>query len=204
MWLSCFVDALSFYESEVAMKKRLTVIFLSLIMLVPGCATSRRSERFQAEALSSSASTVAITEADKESGKVCVYICGEVSRPGVYELPTGSRVRDAIDMAGGLSDEADMAGINQASKIKDQDKIVVPAMNSAGSDPGSSSGSLLDINRATKEQLMALPGIGESKATAIISYREKNGGFKSIEDLQKIEGIKAGVFNKIKDSISVG
>ncbi|MBR5337093.1 MAG: ComEA family DNA-binding protein [Lachnospiraceae bacterium] len=187
------------------MKKLITLIIMILILALPGCASSRRSDHFQAEASTgSSAASRAPSETPAESGKVFVYVCGEVIRPGVYELVSGSRVKDAIDLAGGLSSDADMAGINQASRVKDQDKIVVPARNSGVSGASGTGSGLLDINRATKEQLMALPGIGESKALAIISYREKTGGFKSIEEIQKIEGIKSGVFNKIKDSISVG
>ena len=187
------------------MKKILTVIIMIFILVLPACSDNRSSERFRADSRSSSSASSQSgeeTAKEKEAGKVFVYVCGEVIRPGVYELTSGSRVKDAIDLAGGLSADADMAGINQASRVKDQDKIVVPAKNS-GEGASATSGGLLDINRATKEQLMTLPGIGESKAMAIISYREKTGGFKSIEEIQKIEGIKSGVFNKIKDSISV-
>ena len=179
----------------------ITVMVLVLIMIGSGCRTAGRSTSFRED---SSSSSPASSSAEVESGRVCVYVCGEVNAPGVYELSRGSRVKDAIRLAGGLSADADMNAVNQALLVKDQDKIVVPAKGAVSSDGTTGQGALLDINRATKEQLMTLPGIGESKANAIISYREKTGGFKSLDDLLKIEGIKSGVFNKIKDSISVG
>lgn len=132
---------------------------------------------------------------------IVVYVCGEVTLPGVYELVDGSRVKDAIAMAGGLTSDADNTAINQAAVIKDQDKIVVPGRGEAGA--SGEQNRLININTASKEQLMSLPGIGEAKAESIISYREKKGGFKSPEDLMKIEGIKSSVYNKVKDKIVV-
>ena len=178
------------------MKLKITVLIMIMIMSLFGCSSGRK-ESFKAEAeVSASSSTVR-----EEPERVCVYVCGEVACPGVYELAAGSRVKDAISMAGGLSSEADPAAVNQAQKLKDQEKIVVPAKNTPSGT--SASGGLMNINTATRDQLLTLPGIGEAKAAAIISYRDAHGGFKSVEELQKIEGIKSGVFNKIKDSVSV-
>ena len=178
------------------MKLKIIVLIMIMIMSLFGCSSGRK-ESFKAEI-----STSAPSASEQESSDtVYVYVCGEVISPGVYELTAGSRVKDAIVMAGGLSEEADFTAVNQAQKLKDQDQIVVPAKNVS---PGTSAGSgLININTATKDQLMALPGIGEAKASAIISYRESHGGFKDVAELQKIEGIKSGVYNKIKDSVSV-
>lgn len=178
------------------MKLRIIVLAILMIIALSGC-SSEKKESFKAEA----GSLTALASSEAEPDRVWVYVCGEVACPGVYELTAGSRVKDAIVLAGGLSSEADPAAVNQAQKLKDQDKIVIPAKNTPS---GSSAGSgLMNINSATKEQLLTLPGIGEAKAAAIVSYRESHGGFKNIEELQKIEGIKSGVFNKIKDSVSV-
>ncbi len=178
------------------MKLKFLVLLMIMIMSVSGCSSGRK-ESFKAEI---STSTPSASE-QESSDTVYVYVCGEVISPGVYELTAGSRVKDAIVMAGGLSEEADFTAVNQAQKLKDQDKIVVPAKNVS---PGTSAGSgLININTATKDQLMVLPGIGEAKAAAIISYRESHGGFKDVAELQKIEGIKSGVYNKLKDSVSV-
>lgn len=144
----------------------------------------------------------------------CVYVCGAVKVPGVYTLPAGSRVYEAIAMAGGMSENAAFTGINQAEPIQDGQMILVlteeemrdeqvqgdTAQSAAEevSDDGR-----VNLNTATRTQLMTLPGIGEAKADSIIAYREENGRFSSIEDIKKIEGIKEGVFEKIKDSIVV-
>ena len=173
------------------------LILIMMILSLSGC-SSGRNESFKAEMSSTSA---AASSAEEATETVWVYVCGEVVSPGVYQLNAGSRVKDAIDLAGGLSLDAESTAINQAQKLKDQDKIVIPAKNAQ---EGSATGSgLMNINTATRDQLVTLPGIGEAKATAIISYRESHGGFKSVEELQKIEGIKSGVYNKIKDSVSV-
>lgn len=179
------------------MKLKITVLIMIMIISLFGCSSGKK-ESFKAEAEISVSSSSAVRE---EPERVCVYVCGEVACPGVYELAAGSRVKDAISMAGGLSLGADPAAVNQAQKLKDQEKIVVPAKNNPSGT--SAAGGLMNINTATRDQLLTLPGIGEAKAAAIISYREAHGGFQSVEELQKIEGIKSGVFNKIKDSVSV-
>lgn len=179
------------------MKLKIIVLAILIIASLSGCSSGKK-ESFKAEAGTLAA---AASSSEAEPDKLWVYVCGEVACPGVYELTVGSRVKDAIVLAGGLSPEADAVAVNQAQKLKDQDKIVVPAKNAPS---GSSAGSgLMNINTATKEQLLTLPSIGEAKAAAIISYRDSHGGFKNIEELQKIEGIKSGVYNKIKDSVSV-
>ena len=93
-----------------------------------------------------------------------------------------------------------MNSVNQAQVLEDGTKINILSINDSNDTQGSS---LININSATKEQLMTLPGIGESKADSIVAYREKRGSFKSLEDLKNVEGIKDGVFNKIVDLISV-
>lgn len=153
-----------------------------------------------------------------------VHICGEVNTPGVYELPEGSRVFEAVNAAGGFTDEAAGELLNLAEKISDGMKIVVLSKDEASTltdgerkelsgaggsgTPGSLSGDvrgngLVNINTASKEALMTLSGIGESKAEEIIRYREESGGFQKIEDIMKVPGIKNAGFQKIKDSITV-
>lgn len=149
--------------------------------------------------------------------KIVVFICGYVNKPGVYELDKGSRVSDALDMAGGFSEEADRVFVNLAGELKDGMKVYVPSMEETAqnseytallleeADDNEDSGrdSKVNLNTATKEQLMQLPGIGESKAESIISYRNTNGYFSSVEEIMNITGIKEGLFNKIKDRIFV-
>lgn len=148
---------------------------------------------------------------------IYVYICGEVANPGVYELSEDSRIYEAVDAAGGFTENAARESINLASKVSDGMQITIynkeeaaslpaggtSAGKNSGQDQMSGSSSLVNLNTATKEELMTLKGIGESKAEDIIRYREKSGGFKKIEDIMKISGIKEAGFQKIKDSITV-
>lgn len=137
---------------------------------------------------------------------ICVYVCGEVENPGVYELEPQSRIGDAVEAAGGMTEEAQESWLNLAERLTDGQKIEVPSREEAlkllESQEQQESG-LVNLNKASKEELMTLTGIGASKAEDIISYREQNGNFSSIEGLMEIPGIKEGVFRKIKDQITV-
>lgn len=134
-----------------------------------------------------------------------VYITGAVNNPGVYYIKKGSIVADVITMAGGMQQEADTSAINLASKVTDSMMIVVYTTQEIKAGINKTNGAEntpVNINYATKEQLMTLPGIGESKADSIIAYRETNGGFEKVEEIMNISGIKEALFNKIKDLIT--
>ena len=153
---------------------------------------------------------------NSKAAGIYVYICGEVANPGVYELSEDSRIYEAVDAAGGFTENAARECVTLASKVSDGMQITIynreeaaslladsaPVGENAGKSGTSGSG-LVNLNTATKEELMTLKGIGESKAEDIIRYREKSGGFKKIEDIMKISGIKENGFQKIKDSITV-
>lgn len=162
---------------------------------------------------------------DTETGDLwVVQVTGAVKNPGVYQVKADSRVYEAINLAGGLSENAAADSLNQAGYLEDGQMIHVltreeaasqpelSAAGSASSPAGASAGgsgskaadSRVNINRAGKEELMQLPGIGESKAEAILAYRNEHGSFSSVEDLQKINGIKEGVLQKIRDRCTVG
>ena len=144
-------------------------------------------------------------------GDVYVYVCGAVNAPGVYELKEGARVFEAIQLAGGLTEAAAADAVNQARIVTDGEQIRVPTVEEAQNQGAGVAGEVtegtennkININAAGKEELMMLTGIGEAKAESIMDYREKNGSFTSIEELMQIEGIKEGVFNKIKDDITI-
>ena len=155
---------------------------------------------------------------EEETKLLYVYICGAVHMPGVYTLPEGSRVCDLFEAANGLTEKAATDYWNQARLLVDGEMIYVPTIEEAEErqmgrlDDSSSLSDLTDtnntngktnLNTASLEQLMEIPGIGESKAKAIINYREENGGFSSIEEVMNIEGIKEGVFSKMKEYIVV-
>lgn len=140
--------------------------------------------------------------------KIFVDVKGAVKHPGVFETTKDKRVKDLIEEAGGLLDDADTATLNLSQKVKDQMVIYVLKHGEKPkqiSDGGSSSSNtdVININTANKERLMKISGVGKTKAEAIISYREKNGDFKKKEDITKVHGIGKATFEKIKDKIEV-
>ena len=146
---------------------------------------------------------------EEETDIIYVQVSGAVNHPGVYELPLGSRVFQALELAGGMTQEAQEKSINQAQTLEDGQMIWVPTVEEAAALPEQQPESLakddgkVNLNTATKEELQTLPGIGEAKAQSIVDWREEHGSFTQIEDIMKIEGIKEGVFSKIKDSVKV-
>ena len=145
---------------------------------------------------------------DDSNTDIYVHICGAVINPGVYQVPAGTRVYQALELAGGSSDDAYLSGINLADKLADGQKVYIPSEgeNAEGilsTDSGDVQSVMININTASEAELMTLPGIGQSRAKDIINYRVKNGLFESINDIMKVSGIKEAAFEKIKDLIKV-
>ncbi len=150
---------------------------------------------------------------DAESAETFLYVhvTGAVTKPGLYEMPQGSRVKDAVDAAGGFSKDAQQESVNLARQLSDGEQVVVasksaaaPSPSSASSSPSTSAkGGKVNINSANAEQLMEIDGIGEATAAKIIAYREEKGPFKSIEDIKDVSGIGDKKFESMKDSITV-
>ena len=146
---------------------------------------------------------------DKQDEKIFVDVKGAVKNPGVFETTKDKRIKDLIDVAGGLLDDADTSTLNLSQKVKDQMVIYVlkhgekPKQMSEIGTTSSSSREVININTANKEQLMKISGVGKTKAEAIIEHREKNGDFKKKEDITKVRGIGKATFEKIKDKIEV-
>lgn len=186
----------------------------------------------KAEPSAGSTDRTELSDASSEETKtLVVHICGAVSAPGVYELPAGSRIIDAVEAGGGFLPEADEACCNLAEEIVDGCQIYIMTKTESCADgqtekkagiqtsPDSDmqttdrnvrsnsatalENGLVNLNTADVAALMTLPGIGESRAKAIISYREQHGAFAKIEDIMKISGIKQAAFSKIKDKITV-
>lgn len=161
------------------------------------------------------ASTEALTE---DAAKICIYVCGAVQKEGIVYLEEGARVYEAIEAAGGFSEDADPRAVNQAMVLQDGQELLIPTLEetesgSTGSygivtgqsaDQAEEESTLVNINTADRETLMTLPGIGEAKADAILSYRETNGTFSSIEEIKNVPGIKDAGFAKIQDRITCG
>lgn len=186
----------------------------------------------KAEPSAGSTDRTELSDASSEEAKnLVVHICGAVSAPGVYELPAGSRIIDAVEAGGGFLPEAEEACCNLAEEIVDGCQIYIMTKSESCADgqtekkagiqtsPDSDmqttdrnvrsnsatalENGLVNLNTADVAALMTLPGIGESRAKAIISYREQHGAFAQIEDIMKISGIKQAAFSKIKDKITV-
>lgn len=144
----------------------------------------------------------------EEPARCYVYVCGAVKNPGVYELSQDSRVSDAIALAGGFTEEAAPESYNLAEKVTDEQKIQILTeteieKQTAEAASEVASDGKVNLNTATAAELMTLPGVGQAKADAIISYREEHGQFETKEDVMNVSGIKEGVFAKMKDSIIV-
>jgi competence protein ComEA len=140
-----------------------------------------------------------------------VYMVGEVSQPGVYQLAPGSRVQDGIQMAGGFLPDANPQAINLAAFLEDGERVFVPKIidsQASGNEglPEKASTDypiLIDINTADQSALESLPEIGPATAQEIIAYRDKNGAFQSIEEIENVPGIGPKTFDKIKELITV-
>ena len=157
-----------------------------------------------------------------EKEKVIIHVVGEVNSPGVVTLEEGARIIDAINAAGGKTEEADLSKINLAYVVEDGTQIYIPRINEnlnqvelISTEAGQSvvinnsnineeeNNTKVNINTANKEKLETLPGIGETTAQKIIDYREQNGKFTKIEDLRNVSGIGEAKFNSLKDKITV-
>lgn len=160
----------------------------------------------QLEEIANSESVEAVTE----ENKYYIYVCGAVRFPGVFQMSHDSRVYEAIDKAGGLSEDANESAINLALLIEDGQMIYVPTFEEVNNGSFSVDGmtdvasdGLVNINTAGVDELTTLSGVGKVKAESIIEYRQNNGAFKNIEDIMNVSGIGQGSFDKIKNQIKV-
>ncbi len=131
----------------------------------------------------------------KEDVPIKVSIEGEVENPGTYELPAYSSVEDLLEL-GIPKEEADLSTLNEQTILKDKDKLIIPKANTE-------SRKRISLNNATIEELILLPGIGESTAQKIIDYRNENGYFQTIEEIMDVKGIGKAKYEKMKDYISL-
>ena len=173
------------------------------------------SSAYEDASLEGTEKAAAVSETEAMDPAFVVHVCGEVVNPGIYELPAGSRIYEAVKAAGGFTENAAEESVNLASPIEDGVQIRIYSKEeaetlAAGAAPfdgfeasGEGKEPVVNLNTATKEELMTLSGIGESRAEDIIRYREENGGFQNIEDIMKVSGIKDAAFQKIKDRITV-
>lgn len=190
-------------------KAGIVLIFCALFLVLFGC--GEKPDLILQET-SLAQETLSEQETEKQqSQNIFVYICGEVKNPGVYELPSGSRIYQLVEKAGGMKKKADAGAVNLAEALMDGQMIRIPGQSEPGQQTvsaasesiGSGTDGKININTASREQLMTLAGIGETKADQIIAYRTDNGAFQKIEDIMQVAGIKEGLFEKIKECITV-
>ena len=204
-------DVVLFFRQNV--KSIILAFVCSLVLIIGGLFYFNKNKTEDYSGVSFSNISNETNNKDEKAGnrhdeKIFVDVKGAVKHPGVFETTKDKRVKDLIEEAGGLLDDADTSTLNLSQKVKDQMVIYVLKHGEKPkqiSDGGSSSSNtdVININTANKERLMKISGVGKTKAEAIISYREKNGDFKKKEDITKVHGIGKATFEKIKDKIEV-
>ena len=201
-----------------AARTRGLIVLCSVLGLITGGAIVHLSSRAQRQRLSAPivVSTPIPTPTVRPSptpAPIRVYVSGAVQSPAVYELPHGSIIQDAVDAAGGPATDADLDAINLALELQDQQHVHLPRAGEANPPPvisggasrsGKTTGHLIHINTATAAELETLPGVGEVTAQRIIDYRESNGPFETIEDIQNVSGIGPKTFEGFRDMITIG
>lgn len=199
-------------KSRKAIAKTVLVLFLLLIML-SGCAPqeteialNRDTSDNSGQPVQSETEKPASDDGQEQNTAVFVYVCGAVQNPGVYELPEGCRVYQAVEMAGGFTEDASLVSVNQAQLLEDGQQVRIPTQEeetAGGGSQDTAADQRININSADSAELTRLSGIGESRAMDIISYREQNGPFKSTEEIKNVSGIGDKTYEKIKENITV-
>ncbi len=186
-------------------KKSIIILLICGVMWFGGCDGEEEMQYFSAGTdITYEESSVQNIPDEGKSDTLMVYVCGAVENPGVVELKEDSRVVDAVEMAGGMTPEADETYVNLAARLRDGEKVYIPTLDEVASwENEQQKDDCVNINTADADVLSTLPGIGQSKAASIIAYREKNGAFQSIEELMEVPGIKESLFRTIEDRISV-
>lgn len=190
----------------------------AFFLLKPSSQTSVKEINLQTEVSAVSKDSSSEKEVKKEEKEespeqdlITVDVKGAVKSPGIYDLPVGSRVHDAVQKAGGLTDEADSKSLNLAQKISDEALVYVPTKGeeaasqqvASGTTPSTSKDKKVNLNKASLEELKQVKGLGGKRAQDIIDHREANGKFKSVDELKKVSGIGAKTIEKLKDYVTV-
>lgn len=190
----------------------------AFFLLKPTTQTPVKEKNLQAEVSAVSKDSSSEKEVKKEEKEesaeqdlITVDVKGAVKSPGIYDLPVGSRVHDAVQKAGGLTEEADSKSLNLAQKVSDEALVYVPTKGeeaasqqaASGTTPSTSKEKKVNLNKASLEELKQVKGLGGKRAQDIIDHREANGKFKSVDELKKVSGIGAKTIEKLKDYVTV-
>lgn len=182
---------------ESLLSRRTLVIILGALLVLAGVGGFRYADFLLRD--TAGADSPGLRAVQDEGSLIAVHVKGAVEEPGLYWLAPDSRVDDAVQAAGGALAEADLDNVNLAAFVSDGSQLYVPF---AGESEDAVSGPL-NINTATEAQLEALDGIGETKARAIVEYRESHGDFASVEQLTRVDGIGDATLDKIREQICV-
>lgn len=186
------------------------LLCLSLTACLAGCQTDRAltlesGSEARAKTGEDTSSLVEGAEADGDQRVICVHVCGAVKDPGLKELPAGSRVWDALEAAGGFTEDADQDYVNLAGFPEDGQQLYFPTREEVLDQKlGREEQGKVDLNSADEAELCTLPGIGSSRAKAILKYRKEQGSFQSVDELLSVPGIKEGIYEQIRDLVTVG
>ena len=183
-------------------------------LLKPAPQTPVKETNLQAEVAAVSKDLLTekeVKEEPLEQDLITVDVKGAVKSPGIYDLPVGSRVNDAVQKAGGLTEQADSKSLNLAQKVSDEALVYVPTKGEAAASQQTVSGTAsstskekkINLNKASLEELKQVKGLGGKRAQDIIDHREANGKFKSVDELKKVSGIGAKTIEKLKDYVTV-
>ena len=194
---------------SLAVKGAVIAVVLLLLVAVGGLLPKKEEAVEETEVVVTTVLAEKTEVSTTQETVIFVDIKGAVKNPGVYQMKVGDRVKDALEAAGGLTEEADSQKVNLAQRVEDQMVIVVPKVGEEGAaaiPAGATSKEAtkegkVNINTATVEELKTLKGVGEKKAEAIIEYRKKNGSFKTKEDLMKVRGIGKKLFDSFQERI---
>ncbi|HEM5161444.1 TPA: helix-hairpin-helix domain-containing protein [Streptococcus suis] len=216
--IKTYIEMLKEYKWQIALPA-VTGLLMATFLIFSQSAKSDQTgltDFSQTEQTSSSSDLVeeTSTEVSEDPSQLVVDVKGAVEKPGLYTLEAGARVNDAVEAAGGLTSQADPKSINLAQKLSDEavvyvaskdEKISVVASTTARSAMSSEEKktSLVNLNTATEADLQTISGIGAKRATDIIAYREANGGFKSVDDLNNVSGIGDKTMESIRPYVTV-
>lgn len=198
----------------------ITVVIICIVYWIYNKNTSYNESNLESNILEVASNTDDKDNKDTDENIIMVHIIGGVAKPGVVKIKEGGRIEDAIEAAGGLTEDSDISNVNLAYVLDDGVKVKIPTIDDESKeteetyiseDSGKNvilqedekAGSIVNINKATQTELETLPGIGPSLAGRIISYREQNGKFKKVEDIKNVAGIGDSKFENIKDFIKV-
>jgi competence protein ComEA len=196
--------------SEIPISRSSALVLVSLLLAALALAGSRLAATGAATAPEVAAPLETVSTRPADAAPLVVHVVGAVRRPGLFRLPDGARVADAVARAGGATRAADLAGLNLAAPLVDGTQVLVPLRASAlppgtsgaGSRPGDRPAGPVSLSSATAEELDALPGVGPITAQKILDYRAEHGPFASVDDLDAVPGIGPTRIEQLRDLVT--